>query len=141
MKFSEVASLYFNKIEVDEEDEEYFKFIFNSKTLDFSKTLDELGIKCGSRISVIYSPPIWGAGLSIKSILDKNSNKADPTRKKSGKKISIRFKFMDDDPIYTSIKDNLMFAEVTSHFCIQYGALMGKIILNMIKYNLFLKGE
>lgn len=58
MKFSEVASLYFNKIEVDEEDEEYFKFIFNSKTLDFSKTLDELGIKCGSRISVIYSPPI-----------------------------------------------------------------------------------
>ena len=132
MKFSEVASLYFNKIEVDEEDEEYFKFIFNSKILDFSKTLDELGIKCGSRILVRQRHSVCGVGLSIKSILDKNSNKADPTKKKSGKKINIRFQFMHDEPIYTSLKDNLMFAEVTSQFCIQYGALMGK---NNIEYD------
>ena len=130
MNFSEVASIYYKKMGLDEEEDE-LAFIFNSKHIDFSKTLDELGIKDNSRIYVIGPSNIEGAaGLSIKSILENEVNKGDSTEKKSGKKIHVSFQFMNDVPIGTSLKDNLMFAEVTMQFCSQYGYITGKNIEN-----------
>ena len=60
MKFSEVASIYYNKMNLDEEEDE-LSFIYNAKDIDFSKTLDELGIKDNSRIKVIGPSDIVGA--------------------------------------------------------------------------------
>ena len=74
MKFSEVASKIYNEMDMDVEEDE-LKFIFNSQTIDFNKTLDEVGIRNGSRITVYHSTPIYGAGLSIKRIFENKDNK------------------------------------------------------------------
>ena len=63
------------------EEEKEFKFLFNSQNIDFNKTLDEIGIKSGSKILVLRETPICGAGLSIKSILEKEVNKGVSTKK------------------------------------------------------------
>jgi len=123
MKFSEVASKIYNEMHMDEEEDE-LKFYFNSQKIDFNKTLDEIGIRNGSKIIVLHYPNICGVGLSIKSILE---NK-DDTDKMSGKKINVSFKFMNDGPINTSLKNDMMFAEVAMQFCEQYGALTSKKI-------------
>ena len=53
----------------------------------------------------------------------------------SGKKILISFKFMNDEPIYTRLKDNIMFAEVAMQFCEQYGNLTRKNIeIDKVKF-------
>ena len=123
MKFSEVASMYCNKMNLDEEEDE-LRFIYNAKAIDFSKTLDELGIKDNSRIYVIGPSNIEGAaGLSIKSILENEVNEDVSTKKKSGKKIRVTFQ-INGMPISTSLKDNIMFAEVTMQFCSQIGHIM-----------------
>ena len=123
MKFSEVASKIYNEMHMDEEEDE-LKFYFNSQKIDFNKTLDEIGIRNGSKIIVLHYPNICGVGLSNKSILE---NK-DDTDKMSGKKINVSFKFMNDEPINTSLKNDMMFAEVAMQFCEQYGALTSKKI-------------
>ena len=51
------------------------------KKIDFNKTLDEIGIRNHSRITVLRETPICGAGLSIKSILEKEVNKGVSTKK------------------------------------------------------------
>ena len=123
MKFSEVASKIYNEMHMDEEKDE-LKFYFNSQITDFNKTLDEIGIENGSKIIVLHCPKICGVGLSIKSILENKDNKD----KMSGKKINVSFKFMNDEPINTSLKNDMMFAEVAMQFCEQYGALTSKKI-------------
>ena len=123
MKFSEVASKIYNEMHMDEEEDE-LKFYFNSQKIDFNKTLDEIGIRNGSKIIVLHYPNICGVGLSIKSILENKDNKD----KMSGKKINVSFKFMNDEPINTSLKNDMMFAEVAMQFCEQYGALTSKKI-------------
>ena len=123
MKFSEVASKIYNEMHMDEEEDE-LKFYFNSQKIDFNKTLDEIGIRNGSKIIVLHCPNICGVGLSIKSILE---NK-DDTDKMSGKKINVSFEFLDDEPFNASLKNDMMFAEVAMQFCEQYGALTSKKI-------------
>ena len=123
MKFSEVASKIYNEMHMDKEEDE-LKFYFNSQKIDFNKTLDEIGIRNGSKIIVLHCPNICGVGLSIKSILENKDNKD----KMSGKKINVSFKFMNDEPINTSLKNDMMFAEVAMQFCEQYGALTSKKI-------------
>ena len=127
MKFSEVVSMYYEQMDIDEDDCE-FKFIFNGKNFDYSKTLTEIGIKNGSKILVLPINKIEGAGLSIKSILENDVNKGVSSKKKSGKKIGVYFNYMNDEPMYVKLKDNIMFCEVASQYCSQYGSLVGKKI-------------
>ena len=126
MKFSEAASKYYKEMDIDEKEEKEFKFIFNSKKIDFNKTLDEIGIKNNSKISVLRSTYICGEELIIKSILEKEVNKDVSAEKMSGKKIHVTFHFLNGEKIKTSLKDDIMFAEVTMQFCSQYGALKGE---------------
>ena len=44
----------------------------------------------------------------------------------SGKKIHVTFHFLNGEKIKTSLKDDIMFAEVTMQFCEKYGALTGE---------------
>ena len=126
MKFSEAASKYYKEMDIDEKEEKKFKFLFNSQNIDFNKTLDEIGIKNHSRIAVLRPGNICGAGLSIKSILEKEVNKGVSTKEKSGKKIHVSFEIMNGETFNTILKDDIMFAEVTMQFCSQYGALKGE---------------
>ena len=125
MKFSEAASKYYKEMDIDEKEEKEFKFIFNSKKIDFNKTLDEIGIKNNFKISVLRSTYICGEELIIKSILEKEVNKDVSAEKMSGKKIHVSFFFLNGEKINTSLKDDIMFAEVTMQFCEKYGALTG----------------
>ena len=126
MKFSEAASKYYKEMDIDEKEEKEFKFIFNSKKIDFNKTLDEIGIKNNSKISVLRSTYICGGELIIKSILEKEVNEDVSAEKMSGKKIHVSFEITNGETFNTILKDDIMFAEVTMQFCSQYGALKGE---------------
>ena len=126
MKFSEAASKYYKEMDIDEKEEKKFKFLFNSQNIDFNKTLDEIGIKNNSKISVLRSTYICGGELNIKSILEKLVNEDVSAEKKSGKKIHVSFEIMNGETFNTILKDDIMFAEVTMPFCEKYGALTGE---------------
>ena len=96
MKFSEVASIISDNIYYDEDDGE-LKFIFNGQNIDYNKTLDEIGIRNGSRILILIPKNICGVGLSIKSILDNEANKGIFSKKKSGKRINVYFQLMNEE--------------------------------------------
>ena len=127
MKFSEVTSIIADDMDYDEYNGK-LKYIFNSQNIDFKKTLDEIGIKNNSRIDVIIPFNLSGARLSIKSILDNEANKGIFSKKKSGKRINVYFQLMNEERIFVRLKDNIMFADVTSQYCEQYGYLTGKKI-------------
>ena len=80
--------------------------------------MDEIGIKNNSKISVLRSTYICGGELIIKSILEKEVNEDVSAEKMSGKKIHVSFIFLNGEKtINTSLKDDIMFAEVTMQFC------------------------